>query len=128
MSVLHHAYNQCRSRLLPLRFKTSSGAWGESGPPVAVADIAGAREAAVIHLFETGAVGRLAAAVAEQGGAIYREIATPVAFSEGMHASQPRYRAWLRWRVVWGCPFALGAAYAAPRLRMRKRPPSPPTP
>jgi hypothetical protein len=33
--------------LLPLRFKTSSGAWGESGPPVAVADIAGAREAAV---------------------------------------------------------------------------------
>lgn len=58
----------------------------------------GAREAAVIHLFETGAVGRLAAAVAEQGGAIYREIATPVAFSEGMHASQPRYRAWQRLR------------------------------
>jgi MoxR-like ATPase len=56
----------------------------------------GAREAAVIHLFETGAVGRLAAAVAEQAGAIYREIATPVAFSEGMHASQPRYRAWQR--------------------------------
>ena len=56
----------------------------------------GAREASVIHLFETGAVGRLAAAVAEQAGAIYREIATPVAFSEGMHASQPRYRAWQR--------------------------------
>jgi MoxR-like ATPase len=56
----------------------------------------GAREAAVIHMFETGAVGRLAAAVAEQAGAIYREIATPVAFSEGMHASQPRYRAWQR--------------------------------
>jgi uncharacterized SAM-binding protein YcdF (DUF218 family) len=44
----------------------------------------GAREAAVIHLFKTGAVGRLAAAVAEQAGAIYREIATPVAFSGGI--------------------------------------------
>lgn len=35
-----------RQSLLPLRFKTSTGAWGESGPPVAVSDVPGALEAA----------------------------------------------------------------------------------
>jgi MoxR-like ATPase len=55
---------------------------------------AGAREAAVVHLFETGAVGRLNAAVASQAGELYRDIATPAQFSEAMHASHSRYRTW----------------------------------
>jgi MoxR-like ATPase len=56
----------------------------------------GAREAAVAHLFETGAVGRLNAAVASQAGDAYRDIVTPAAFSETLHASHSRYRAWSR--------------------------------
>jgi len=32
--------------LIPLRFKTNAGTWGESGPPIAVSDIPGALEAA----------------------------------------------------------------------------------
>lgn len=54
----------------------------------------GAREAAVVHLFETGAVGRLNAAVASQVGETYRDIATAPAFSETLHASHSRYRTW----------------------------------
>ena len=54
----------------------------------------GAREAAVVHLFESGAVGRLNAAVASQIGETYRDIAAPVEFSETIHASNSRYRAW----------------------------------
>ena len=56
----------------------------------------GAREAAVVHLMETGAVGRLNAAVAEQAGVIYRDVAKPAPFSESIHSSEPRYRAWQR--------------------------------
>ena len=56
----------------------------------------GAREAAIVHLFETGAVGRLNAAVASQIGERYRDIATPAEFSETIHASHGRYRAWGR--------------------------------
>lgn len=56
----------------------------------------GAQEAAVVHLFETGAVGRLNAAVAAQAGEIYRDLATPPTFSIMLHASQSRYRAWAR--------------------------------
>ena len=56
----------------------------------------GAREAAIVHLFETGAVGRLNAAVAEQAGKLYQEIATPPHFSEMVHASNPRYKTWKR--------------------------------
>ena len=57
---------------------------------------AGAREAAVVHVFETGAVGRLTAAVAEQAARIYAHVATPLELNMPMHASRPEYRAWQR--------------------------------
>jgi MoxR-like ATPase len=56
----------------------------------------GAREAVVVHLFETGAVGRLNAAIAEQAAQIYADIATPLNFSETLHASNPRFTTWKR--------------------------------
>jgi hypothetical protein len=56
----------------------------------------GGREAAIVHLFETGTVGRLNAAVASQIGESYRDIATPADFSETIHASHSRYRTWSR--------------------------------
>lgn len=56
----------------------------------------GAREAAVVHLFETGLVGRLNAAVASQIGETYRDLVTPAEFSETLHASHSRYRTWGR--------------------------------
>lgn len=56
----------------------------------------GAREAAIVHLFETGTVGRLHAAVASQVGEVYRDIATPPAFSQTLHATHSRYQAWGR--------------------------------
>ena len=54
----------------------------------------GSREAAIVHLFETGAIGRLNAAVAGQAAKVYREIATPPKFSETIHASHARFRTW----------------------------------
>ena len=56
----------------------------------------GACEAAIVHLFETGAVGRLNAAVAAQTGEIYRDVATPQKFSKTVHASNPTFRTWGR--------------------------------
>ena len=56
----------------------------------------GAKEAAIVHLFETGAVGRLNAAVAEQAADIYRNIATPTKFAETLHASSARFQTWSR--------------------------------
>ncbi len=56
----------------------------------------GAREAAIVHLFETGAVGRLNAAIAAQAGESYRDIATPLVFSVTLHASNSRYATWGR--------------------------------
>jgi hypothetical protein len=56
----------------------------------------GAREAGIVHLFETGAVGRLVAAVASEAGEIYGGIAAPQAFSENVHASHPRFQIWKR--------------------------------
>lgn len=56
----------------------------------------GSREAAIAHLFETGAVGRLSAAVAAQAGEVYRDLATPVRFSESLHAATARHRTWAR--------------------------------
>ena len=54
----------------------------------------GGREAAIVHLFETGAVGRLNAAVAGQAAEIYRDVATPPNFSETLHASDTRFQTW----------------------------------
>ncbi len=54
----------------------------------------GAREAAIVHLFETGAVGRLNAAVAGQAAELYRDIATPPQFSETLHATNTRFKTW----------------------------------
>jgi MoxR-like ATPase len=54
----------------------------------------GAREAAVVHVFETGAVGRLNAAVAEQVAEIYRDVATPLNFSELERAKGMRFQTW----------------------------------
>lgn len=56
----------------------------------------GAREAAIVHLFETGAVGRLNAAIAAQAGESYRDIAAPLVFSVTLHASNSRYTTWGR--------------------------------
>ena len=54
----------------------------------------GAREAATVHLFETGAVGRLNAAVAAQAAELYRDVATPANFSETLHGSNTRFKTW----------------------------------
>lgn len=56
----------------------------------------GAREAAIVHLFETGAIGRLNAALASEAGETYRRIATPTVFSETLHASSTRFTTWSR--------------------------------
>jgi MoxR-like ATPase len=58
----------------------------------------GARDAAIAHLFETGAVGRLNAAIAEQAGEVYAAIAAPQRFSEALHARDPRFTSWQRIR------------------------------
>jgi hypothetical protein len=68
-----------------------------------VADIlaqlsSGAREAAIEHLFETGVVGRLNAAIATQAGESYRELAVPPCFHEDLDASDTRVLAWSRVR------------------------------
>ena len=56
----------------------------------------GQKDAAIVHLFESGAVGRLNAAVAEQAAERYRTIATSPTFSESLHASSPRFETWSR--------------------------------
>ena len=56
----------------------------------------GAREAAVVHLFETGAVGRLNAAVASDAAELYRFVATPQQFSELVHGAGGRFDTWAR--------------------------------
>ena len=47
-------------------------------------------------MFETGAVGRLNAAVAEQVAQIYADVATPLKFSETVHAGKTRFATWQR--------------------------------
>lgn len=56
----------------------------------------GAREAAIVHLFETGAIGRLNAAVAGQAAEVYRDLATPPAFTEAIYAFNVRFQTWSR--------------------------------
>ncbi len=55
---------------------------------------AGAREAVIVHVFETGAVGRLNAAVAEQIAETYGNVALPVEFSEKVHSRSGRFKTW----------------------------------
>ena len=56
----------------------------------------GARHALASHLFETGAAGRLVAAVAEQAAEWYAISATPQNISETVQAGGPRHRVWKR--------------------------------
>ena len=56
----------------------------------------GAREAAIVHLFETGAVGRLNAAVAAQIGETYQSLITTPNFSESLPTGNSRYQTWTR--------------------------------
>lgn len=58
----------------------------------------GSREAAIVHVFDTGAVGRLNAAVAEQAAELFRPIATAAKFSESIHAGHVRFDTWNRIR------------------------------
>jgi len=82
-----------------LRLAVGSASLGKAEFSRVVADAlaqlrAGAREAAIVHLFETGAVGRLNAAIAAQAAEIYKDVATPASFSETLHASHSRYQTW----------------------------------
>ena len=84
-----------------LRLAVAAGTLNRADFSGIVADVlallpAGAREAGIIHLFETGAVGRLNAAVADQAGTVYQGLATPVVFSEALHASHSRFTTWQR--------------------------------
>jgi MoxR-like ATPase len=54
----------------------------------------GGREAAVVHLFETGVVERLNAAVAGQAAEMYRDLATPLNFSLTLHSSHTLFQTW----------------------------------
>ena len=56
----------------------------------------GAREAVVVYLFETGAIGRLNTAIAAQAGELYRDLVAAPTFSETLHASHTRYTTWGR--------------------------------
>jgi MoxR-like ATPase len=87
----------------------------------------GSGAALVVHLFETGAAGRLTAAVAEQAAELYRDIATPLQFSLSLYASHPRYAAWQRLKDILSrfdpdnprahlCANALVALYAREKL------------
>jgi len=58
--------------------------------------VPGQKEAAIVHLFESGAIGNLNAAVAEQAGELYQGIATAPAFSETIRARSPRFQTWKR--------------------------------
>jgi MoxR-like ATPase len=54
----------------------------------------GARHALAAHLFESGAAGRLVAAVAEQAATWCAVTATPQSLNETVHAGGPRHRVW----------------------------------
>lgn len=56
----------------------------------------GSREAVIVHLFETGAIGRLNATVAGQAAELYRDIATPPEFTESIYGAAPRFKTWTR--------------------------------
>ena len=54
----------------------------------------GQRDAAAVHLFETGSIGRLNAAIAEDVANRYQSVVTPLQFSEALHATSPRFKTW----------------------------------
>ena len=56
----------------------------------------GEREAVVVHLFETGSVGRLHAAIATQAAELYRGVAVPPPFPEHMHEANIVFTTWDR--------------------------------
>ena len=56
----------------------------------------GARAAAAIYLFESNALGRLNAAVAEQAADLYRDALVAHRFSETIQNSSTRFRTWNR--------------------------------
>lgn len=58
--------------------------------------VPGQKEAAIVHLFESGVVGNLNAAVAEQVAELYQNVATPPTFSETVFARHPRFQTWKR--------------------------------
>ena len=54
----------------------------------------GARHALAAHLFESGAAGRLVAAVAEQAAEWCAVTANPQSLNETVHAGGPRHQVW----------------------------------
>ena len=54
----------------------------------------GARHAVIVELFESGAAGRLVAAVADQWAAEYALVATPQEFSIAVRSKGSRHKAW----------------------------------
>jgi MoxR-like ATPase len=96
-----HAILSASDPLERLRLATRAGSLERAELSRVVGDVIaqlepGAREAVIVHLFETGVVGRLNAALASQAGETYREIATPPSFSEVIHGGNSRYATWGR--------------------------------
>jgi MoxR-like ATPase len=87
----------------------------------------GARDAAVVFLFESQAIGQLHAAVAEQAGERYASVLQPATFSESLHNVSPRFTTWRRIQQLLGaldptlsrahmCANAIAAAFARGEL------------
>lgn len=88
----------------------------------------GAREAVAAHLFESGAVGRLNAAIADQTGMIYGRIASPTKLNRMVQAASADYRTWQRIKDLMSrldpaegrahlCANMLAACYGADELK-----------
>jgi MoxR-like ATPase len=56
----------------------------------------GGRHALALELFESGAAGRLVAAVADQCGELYALVVTPQALNESVHSGSTRHQLWQR--------------------------------
>lgn len=97
-----HAILSASSPLERFRLATRAASLPRADFSTVVADVVaqlapGSREAAIVHLFETGVVGRLNVAVAAQAAEIYRDLATPREFScLVLDHSRNRSEAWGR--------------------------------